>query len=432
MQVFPDVLTIKPKPPLDAVLTVPGSKSLTNRALVVAALADGVSTLRGALQAEDSEVMIGALRALGIGLEISGDTLAVPTLTVHGRSGHIPATQAQLNLRLSGTSIRFLTAMVALGQGKYVLDGNARMRERPIGDLLNALTPLGVNAQTQFETGCPPVIVDAAGLRGGEAEIAGNASSQYLSALLMAAPYAQNPVTLTVTGDLQSKPFIDMTLNLMADFGVAVERDGYRSFTVPPSRYHARTYDVEGDAMAAGYFWAAAAITGGRVRVENVGQKSVQGDKRLAEVLGQMGCRVTWTDESCEVVAPTSGLTGGTFDLNDMSDQAQTLAVVALFADSPTRIENIWNLRIKETDRLSALETELSKLGARVEVGPDFIVVYPLEHPPVASVEIDTYGDHRMAMAFALAGLRLPGVVIRDPACVTKTFPDFFGVLASL
>ena len=427
MQVFPDALTIAPKPPLDANLSVPGSKSLTNRALIVAALADGVSTLRGALQAEDSEVMIAALRALGISLEVSGDTL-----TVHGQGGRIPAEQALLDLRLSGTSIRFLAALVALGRGRYVLDGNARMRERPIQDLLNALNLLGADAQTQFETGAPPVIVEAAGLRGGEAEVAGSASSQYLSALLMASPYAQKPVTLRVTGDLQSKPFIDMTLKLMADFGVSVAREGYSSFTVPPGRYTARTYDIEGDAMAAGYFWAAAAITGGRVLVENVGRASVQGDKRLAEVLGQMGCRVTWTETSCEVAAPATGLTGGTFDLNDMSDQAQTLAVVALFADTPTHIENIWNLRIKETDRLTALGTELTKLGAQVEVGPDYIVVHPLGQPPSRLVEIDTYGDHRMAMAFALAGLKLPGIVIRDPACVAKTFPDFFRVLDAL
>lgn len=427
MQAFPDVLAIDPKPPVDATLSVPGSKSLTNRALVVAALAEGVSELRGALLAEDSEVMVQALRDLGIPVEVSGSTMSVS-----GQGGRIPSASALLDLRLSGTSIRFLTALVAIGRGRYTLDGNARMRERPIQDLLSALQALGVDAQTQFGTGCPPVVVSAAGLRGGEAEVAGSSSSQYLSALLMAAPYAQAPVTLKVTGELQSKPFIDMTLRLMADFGLEAEREGYVSFTVPLGSYRARDYAVEGDAMAAGYFWAAAAITGGRVRVENVGARSVQGDKRLADVLGRMGCTVTWTDSACEVVAPRAGLQGGTFDLNDMSDQAQTLAVVALFAASPTRIENIWNLRIKETDRLSALETELTKLGAKVEVGRDFIVVQPLKAPPSGPVEIDTYGDHRMAMAFALAGLRLPGVIIRDPGCVGKTFPSYFRVLASL
>ena len=426
MQAFPDALPISSKPPVDASLRVPGSKSLTNRALTVAALADGVSTLNGCLVAEDSDVMIAALRDLGLGV-----TQQDTTVTVSGQGGQIPAATAQLGLRLSGTSIRFLTALVALGRGRYVLDGNARMRERPIQDLLGALASLGVRAQTQFETGCPPVVVEAAGIRGGTAEVSGNSSSQYLSALLMAAPYAAEPVTLSVAGELQSKPFIDMTLSLMADFGVTVSREGYGRFTVPTGVYRARTFDVEGDAMAAGYLWAAAAITGGRVRVENVGLRSVQGDKRLADVLGQMGCKVTWTDESCEVVAPET-LRGGTFDLNDMSDQAQTLAVVALFADTPTRIKNIWNLRIKETDRLSALYHELTKLGARVEEGRDFLVVHPLSSQAAKPAEIKTYGDHRMAMAFALAGLRLPGVVIQNPACVTKTFPDYFQVLAAL
>ena len=426
MQVFPDALPITPKPPIDASLRVPGSKSLTNRALTVASLADGVTTLKGCLLAEDSAVMIGALQKLGLEVTARGTTV-----TVSGRGGKIPARAAQLDLRLSGTSIRFLTALVALGEGRYVLDGNARMRERPIQDLLSALSALGVRAQTQFETGCPPVVVEAAGIRGGNTEVSGSSSSQYLSALLMAAPYAAEPVTLSVTGELQSKPFIDMTLKLMADFGVLVAREGYTRFTVPTGVYTARTFEVEGDAMAAGYLWAAAAITGGRVRVKNVGRRSVQGDKRLADVLGQMGCRVTWTDESCEVALPET-LCGGTFDLNDMSDQAQTLAVVALFADSPTRIENVWNLRIKETDRLKALATELTKLGARVEEGHDFLVVYPLAAEDARPARIDTYGDHRMAMAFALAGLRLPGVVIHDPACVTKTFPEYFQVLASL
>ena len=424
---YPDVLEIQPKQPIDAVLNVPGSKSLTNRAFVIAALADGTSTLEGGLIAEDAEVMIRALRSLGFTVEMDGTTF-----TVHGRGGEIPNASAELDLKLSGTSIRFLTALVTLGKGHYLLDGNARMRQRPIQDLLNALAPLGVKVGTQFETGCPPVVVEAAGLAGGETRIAGQSSSQYLSALLMAAPGAANPVTIGLEGELTSKPFIDMTLDLMKAFGVEVEREGYKRFTVQPQTYGPRTYRVEGDAMAAGYMWAAAAITGGRVRVENVGRRSSQGDRRLADVLGEMGCAVTWGEESCEVAAPEAGLKGGTFDLNDMSDQAQTLAVVALFAQSPVRITNIWNLRIKETDRLRALYNELSKLGAEVEEGEDFIVVHPLATPPSQRVKIETYDDHRMAMAFALAGLKLPGVVIKDPSCVRKTFPEFFDVLAAL
>jgi 3-phosphoshikimate 1-carboxyvinyltransferase len=424
MPTFPPSITLSPKTNLDKDLAVPGSKSLTNRAFVVSALADGVSTLRGGLIAEDSEVMIRALNQLGIRVEEDG-----AAFKVHGQAGKIPAPHAELDLRLSGTSIRFLAAMVSIGQGYYRLDGNERMRQRPIQDLLNALTGLGIKAQTELETGCPPLIIEASGLPGGETKVAGDSSSQYLSGLLMAAPYAKTPLTIHVTGDLQSKPFVDMTLNLMNDFAVNVERNGYASFTIYPAVYKARGYLIEGDAMAAGYFWAAAAITGGRIKVTNVGSHSVQGDRRLADVLGQMGCKVTWTERTCEVIG--AKLEGGTFDLNDMPDQAQTLAVVGLFADSPVRIENVWNMRIKETDRLVALNTELSKFGANIEEGRDYIVVHPLQKMP-DSVQVATYGDHRMAMAFALAGLRIPNVTILEPACVAKTFPEFFDVLAGL
>ncbi len=424
---YPDALEISPKPPPDAEVAVPGSKSLTNRALVVAALADGTSVLQGALVAEDSEVMVAALRQLGIPVETEGTTF-----TVHGQGGKVPATSANLDLRLSGTSIRFLTALAALGRGRYRLDGNARMRQRPIQDLLNALQGLGVKAEAELETGCPPVRLEAHGLPGGATSIAGDSSSQYLSALLMAAPCARGPVKLTVTGTLQSKPFADMTLKLMADFGVSVKRYGYECFELTPMPYRARDYAVEGDAMAAGYFWAAAAVPGGRVKVTNVGERSLQGDRHLAEVLAQMGCQVRWTADTCEVIAPAGRLHGGVFDLNDMPDQAQTLAALSLFADAPVRIENVGNLRIKETDRLRALATELLKFGGCVEEGRDFIKVHPLEHSPNHPVTIETYGDHRMAMALALVGLRVPGVTILDPGCVAKTFPAFFEVLAAL
>ena len=349
MPIFPPSITLSPKTNIDKDLSVPGSKSLTNRAFVVAALADGISTLRGSLIAEDSEVMIRALNQLGIRVEEDGNNYKV-----HGQAGKIPAPFADLDLRLSGTSIRFLAAMVATGQGHYRLDGNERMRQRPIQDLLSALTQLGVKAQTELETGCPPLIIEANGLPGGETKVAGDSSSQYLSGLLMSAPYAKTPLTVHVTGESQSKPFVDMTLNLMRDFGVTIERDAYKSFTIHPAVYKARDYLIEGDAMAAGYFWAAAAITNGRIKITNVGSHSVQGDRRLADVLSQMGCTVTWTENTCEVIG-TAKLKGGTFDLNDMPDQAQTLAVVGLFADSPVRIENVWNMRIKETDRLAAL-----------------------------------------------------------------------------
>lgn len=423
---YPDTVTLSPKSGISQEIAVPGSKSLTNRALVVAALAAGESSLRGALIAEDSEVMIEALTRLGITLRVDGTTFHVA-----GQGGRVPASEASLDLKLSGTSIRFLTALVALGEGSYILDGNARMRQRPILDLLTALRPLGVTVDTLFDNGCPPVKVAAHGLKGGVTQIAGDRSSQYLSALLMAAPYAEEPVIIEVAGTLQSKPFIDMTLALMHDFGVTVTRDSYTRFTVRPQVYQGRDYAIEGDAMAAGYFWAIAAATGSRIKVTNLGSRSLQGDRRLADVLAQMGCQVSWTETTCEVTGPKGPLRGGTFDLNDMPDQAQTLAVLALFADSPVTISNVWNMRIKETDRLSALHTELRKFGVRVHEAHDAITVYPLDGRP-PPVSIDTYGDHRMAMAFAVAGMKLPGVTLNDPACVAKTFPDFFEVLAAL
>ncbi len=423
---YPEKITIEPRGKIDSALNVVGSKSLSNRAFIIAALAEGTSTLTNTLIAEDTEVMVSALNALGIVVE-ANDT----TFTVQGKGGKIPVKEANLDLKLSGTSIRFLATLVTLGEGHYRLDGNERMRQRPIKDLLAALHSLGVKAETVDESGCPPFIVEAKGMEGGKTSIAGDSSSQYLSALLMASPYAKGSVTIEVTGELQSKPFIDMTLKIMSDFGVTIERKDYKSFHISPAKYQPRNYQIEGDAMAAGYFWAAAAITGGKVKIENVGSGSYQGDKRLANVLGEMGCTVNWTEKSCEVIAPAnSKLKGGSFNLNDMPDQAQTLAVVALFADSPVRIENVWNMRIKETDRLKALNIELTKLGAEVEEGKDYIVINPLKEAKAA--EIDTYGDHRMAMAFALAGLRLKGVTIKNPKCVAKTFPNFFDVLDTL
>ena len=420
MHVYPDTLTLRPSSRLDADVRVPGSKSLTNRALTIAALADGPVELTGALVAEDSEVMLRALRALGFEAAADGTTLRVV-----GQGGKVPAGAADLDVRLSGTSIRFLTALASLGHGTYRLSGNARMRERPIEDLLEALRELGVDARSEEGTGCPPVVVRARGLRGGRTSIAGDRSSQFLSALLMAAPAAEGPVTVDVTGQLQSKPFVDMTLALMEAFGVSVSREGYARFHVAPATFTARAYAIEGDAMSAGYFWAAAAATGGRVRVANVGRESLQGDRRLVDVLGSMGCRVRWDGDGCEVAGPPGALRGGVFDLNDMPDQAQTLAVLALFADGPVRIANVWNMRIKETDRLSAMATELRKFGARVEEEHDALTVHPPERFP-DRVRIDTYGDHRMAMAFAVAGLAATEVEIADPACVAKTWPRFF------
>jgi 3-phosphoshikimate 1-carboxyvinyltransferase len=417
-----DPLPLRAVGPVDATVRVPGSKSLTNRALAVAALADGPSVLAGALVAEDRTVMAEGLRRLGIPVIGEGSEVRV-----EGAGGRVPAAVAELDLRLSGTAIRFLTAICALGTGRYRLDGTARMRERPIADLLEALRALGADVRDEAGSGCPPVVVRGRGLPGGTARVAGGRSSQYLSALLMVAPAAREAVRLEVEGTLLSRPFVDMTVQLMAAFGVEVEREGYESFRVRPQRYVPRRYGVEADAMAAGYFWAAAAVTGGRIRTPGVGAGSAQGDRRLADVLAEMGCTTRWSDDGCEVRGPSDGaLRGGVFDLNDMPDQAQTLAVCALFADGPVRIENVWNLRIKETDRLRALSRELTRLGARVDEEEDALTVHPLRAGDAVPAVIETYGDHRMAMAFAVAGLRLPGLALRDPGCVAKTYPGFF------
>jgi 3-phosphoshikimate 1-carboxyvinyltransferase len=427
MPAYPDRYLLVPRGPIDAVAQVPGSKSITNRALLAAALARGSSALTGALVADDASVMVRALNALGA--DVRPDPGDPTRIDVTGVDGRWPSTGAELDLALSGTSLRFLTAAVALGRGRFVLDGVHRMRERPVGDLVEALRGLGVDARAAGGDRFPPVTVLADGLPGGATRVAGDRSSQFLSGLLLAAPYARDPVVVEVDGVLQSKPFVDLTLGVMRAFGVDVARDGYRRFEVRPAPYVGRPFAIEGDAMAAGYAWGVAAMAGGRVRVANVGADSAQGDKGLLDVLGRMGCTVAWSAGGSEASMPAGArLRGGTFDLNDLPDQAQTLAVLALAADAPVRIVNVGNLRIKETDRLHALAVELRKFGARVEEHADALTIEPIEAPP-ATVEVDTYGDHRMAMAFALAGARWPGVRVRDPGCVAKTYPTFFGDL---
>ncbi len=423
-------VSLTPPTAFDAEVVLPGSKSLTNRGLLLAALAAGESHLRGALVAEDASVMRAALQELGSEVRELGPAPGGVDLAVTGVAGRWTPERAELDVRLSGTALRFLTAAVCLGRGRFRLDGNARMRERPVEDQLEALRSLGVDARSELGTGCPPVVVNADGLPGGRVSVSGERSSQYLSGLLMAAPYARSPLTIDVAGELQSKPFVDMTLGLMEEFGARVEREDYRRFHVPAGRYEAREHRIEGDAMAAGYFWAMAAMTGGSVTTLGVGANSVQGDMALLEVLESMGCEVTVGACEVRVVGPHGGsLSGGRFDLNGFPDQAQTLAVLALAAQAPVHVDNVWNLRIKETDRLRALAIELRRLGAEVEERPDGLTVWPLAGAPRPGV-IATYGDHRMAMAFALAGARWPGLVIDDPACVDKTYPRFWSDLA--
>lgn len=410
--------------PVHARVRPPGSKSITNRALVCAALANGASTLRGALVSEDTSVMCDSLGRLGISVE-SLD--AGRTLRIQGCGGKIPAAQASLYVANSGTTVRFLTALVALGRGRFRLDGTPRMQQRPIADLLAALAQAGVHARSEPGTGCPPVVVDASGLRGGDAAIRGDVSSQFLSGLLLAAPYAQTPLHLHVEGQLVSQPYVTMTLAVMRAFGVEVAMEGLAEFRVPRAGYLARDYAIEPDASAASYFFAAAAISGGDITVDGLTRAALQGDVAFVDVLEQMGCTVTEGPDWLRVQA--GPLRGVQVDMNAISDTVQTLGAVALFAKGPTWIDGVGHIRHKETDRLAALACELRKLGGLVEERADGLTITP---GPLHGAAIDTYDDHRMAMSLALVGLRVPGVRIRDPGCVGKTYPEFWRDLEAI
>ncbi len=409
--------------PLDATVRIPGSKSLTNRALTIAALADGTSTLSGALFSDDTELMIACLQVLGIRVETD---LAAERIVVHGCGGNIPATDGELYCGNSGTTIRFCTALCALGNGQYTLDGNDRMRQRPIADLVGALRTTGAVIGYDNIDGFPPITVRGGGLRTSKIIMIAPPSSQYVSAILMAAPYATGDIFLEVNETI-SAPYLSMTTKTMEAFGAAVitrQTDSTMRFVVPaPQRYTAQKLTIEPDASNASYFLAAPAIAGGSVTIENLGTESIQGDVHFVDVLEQMGCKVERKPNSTTVQA-AANLKGINIDLNDMPDTAQTLAVVALFAEGPTIIRNVGSLRVKETDRLSALSNELKKLGADVYTTEDSIEITPPETIQPASIR--TYDDHRMAMSFALAGLKVEGIAIEDPTCVNKTFPDYF------
>jgi len=415
---------ITPSGPIHGSMTPPGSKSITNRALVCAALATGTSTLRGALHSDDTSVMIDCLSKLGIDVQAEWNS---HTLTVAGCGGQIPATNADLFVGNSGTTVRFLTAMAALGTGEYRFDGVERMRERPIQDLLDALTQLGVDATSEMATGAPPVIVRSSGLAGGSTTVAGNISSQYLSGLLMAAPCASGDTTIGVDGELVSRPYVEMTMAVMNSFGGHVG-SGSQSFQIKGQQtYRACDYTVEPDASAASYFWAAAAITGGSVTVQHLSRQALQGDVAFCDCLQRMGCDVDFQDDSITVTGQP--LHGIDVDMNAISDTVQTLAAVALFAAGPTSIRGVAHNRHKETDRIGDLATELRKLGATVRETDDGLVITPVA---LTSATIETYDDHRMAMSLALAGLRIPGVEILNPECTAKTYPHYFEDLDQL
>jgi 3-phosphoshikimate 1-carboxyvinyltransferase len=404
--------------PIRASVRPPGSKSITNRALVVAGLAEGTSCLSGVLDSDDTRVMVASLNRLGISVDHDGTAgIAV----IQGAAGKPPAASAELWLENSGTSIRFLTAVACLGRGHYRLDGNSRMRQRPIGDLCHALNALGGNAHCEQDNGCPPVLANGSGLAGGTASIAANLSSQFLSALLMAAPAAARPVELVLTGPPVSEPYIEMTIRVMQAFGVQVDTATAGRYGIAPQTYRGRSYEIEPDASAASYFFGAAAVTGGEVTVEGLTRQSLQGDVRFADVLEQMGCHVNWGQSS--VTLRGGPLHGIDVDMGEISDTAQTLAAVAVFADGPTRIRNVAHIRHKETDRIHALVTELRRLGQSVDESAEGLTIRPC---PVQPATIETYNDHRMAMSFTLVGLRSDGIRIADPGCTAKTYPKFF------
>jgi 3-phosphoshikimate 1-carboxyvinyltransferase len=410
--------------PIVGRIAVPGSKSLTNRALICAAMARGTSRLTGVLDSEDTRVMVDAWRTLG--LAIDWDT-ANESIVIEGCAGKPPIPKGQLHIANSGTSIRFLTAALAATYGEYVLDGVPRMRERPIRDLMDGLRELGANVTSENDKlpNCPPVRVVATGLRGGVAKVAGSVSSQFLSGMMMASPYAESPVTIRVTGELVSRPYVDMTAAVMAAFGVELSRvesaDGLEFFASAPVLYTACEYAIESDASGASYFMGAAAITGGTMRIDGLSFEALQGDVQFARVVERMGCKVTHGADYIEVSGRAAH--GVDVDMNAISDTVQTLAAVALFADGPTRVHGVAHNRHKETDRIGDLACELRRLGARVDVQEDGLTIHPGR---LVGCDLHTYRDHRMAMSLSLVGLQVPGVRILDPKCTAKTYPEYF------
>jgi 3-phosphoshikimate 1-carboxyvinyltransferase len=421
-------LTLEPvRKPFSADFTPPGSKSLTNRALIIAALANGQSALTNCLFADDTRVMIDSLQKLGFRLDINEhETLIV----AHGHGGQIPNPSADLYCGNSGTSTRFLTAMCSVGRGRYLLDGNARMRQRPIGQLTDMLHNLGVRIEYKNQRGFPPLEVLADGLPGGMVRFGDAESSQFLSAALLACPYARNEVRIDLEGKQTSWPYVAMTMQLMDHFGVTSEllRDPLtgnpKQIVIPRGGYTAADYQVEPDASNASYFLAAAALhPGSKVTIKGLGKRSLQGDVAFADVLHQMGADLIFGHDFITMLG-TDRLEGIDIDMRDIPDMAQTLAVVALFADGESTLRGLHTLRKKETDRIDALARELNKFNANIEVEEDSLTIEPPDH--IRHATVDTYDDHRMAMSFSLAGTKIDHVTIKDVECVNKTYPNFF------
>jgi 3-phosphoshikimate 1-carboxyvinyltransferase len=404
------------RPGLDAAVRVPGSKSVTNRALLLAGLAAGRSVLRGALEAGDTDAFAAGLRSLGVAVERSGDQVLVD-----GAGGPFPAAEADVDCAEAGTAARFLLAAAATGQGSYRFDAAPQLRRRPLGPLLQALRAQGARTEPD-DAGALPLTLRAGGLTGGSLRLPGDTSSQFVSALLMAAPLGRGPLDLQVDG-LVSRPYVEMTLRMMEGFGAGARTDAGDRFLVTPGAYAAREYDVEPDASTASYFFAAAAATGGRVKVLGLHREgALQGDVAFLDVLECMGCTVVDDPDGVQVSGPAA-LAGLTVDMSDISDTFMTLAAIAPLATSPVTITGIGNVRLKESDRIAAMEENLGRTGVTTESGPDSLRVFP---STPRGARVDPHGDHRIAMAFSVLGLRVPGVVVEDPGCVAKTCPTFF------
>ncbi|WP_292936454.1 3-phosphoshikimate 1-carboxyvinyltransferase [Noviherbaspirillum sp.] len=435
MKHYPHYLELQPAMHAQGAVRLPGSKSISNRTLLLAALAQGTTQIFDLLASDDTHVMLMALQKLGVQWEQVGDTRQY---VVHGAGGAFPVHLADLFMGNAGTAIRPLTAALAVIGGDYSLHGVSRMHERPIGDLVDALNAAGTQIEYTGQAGFPPLHIRRGRIHTQRMQVKGNVSSQFLTALLMAAPLmaTDQAVTVDVIGELISKPYIEITLNLMRRFGVTVERNGWQSFTIQAGQKYVSpgVIHVEGDASSASYFLAAGAIAGGPVRVEGVGRDSIQGDVRFVEALEQMGASITMGDNWIE--AKSNGvLKAIDADFNHIPDAAMTIAVAALYADGPSTLRNIGSWRVKETDRIAAMATELRKLGAAVEEGTDYLRVTP--PAVIQSAAIDTYDDHRMAMCFSLASLdgaarRGNRIRINDPKCVAKTFPDYFDAFAKI
>lgn len=424
-------ITLQPASKVAGTIKLPGSKSISNRTLLLAALSSGITEIRDLLKSDDTDRMLEALEILGVKLEKLSET----DWRVHGCGGNFPNKNADLFLGNAGTAFRPLTAALALSDGNYHLHGVPRMHERPIGDLVDALRQIGCNIEYKGNDGFPPLQISPANIDVSKPiQIRGDVSSQFLTALLMALPLTGKAATVEVIGELISKPYIEITLNLMAKFGVDVEREDWERFTIPANSSYQNPgrFFVEGDASSASYFLAAGAIGAGAVRVIGVSKDSIQGDVKFTAALTLMDALISWGDNWIESRVPVSNkLLPLNIDCNHIPDAAMTLAILALFAEGTTTLRNIASWRVKETDRIAAMATELRKVGATVIEGQDFITITPPEKLTPNAV-IDTYDDHRMAMCFSLVCLGGVPITINDPKCVAKTFPDYFEVFKSI